>query len=265
MNKPTISIALIVKDEAHNLDGFFETIAPIADELVVAYSPSADGTLQKLEEWKAQAPYPVVIEEHAEKPFHYGRARNATIDLATKDYVFMLDADERIPEDTAKRLKGFLADKKPDVVVMQREDDVTPHLVDPQTRIVRKAAGIKYAVDVAGQLHEHLETKEPAVWFDGIFQHKQGKGHWIYDHDRFFILLAKEVSRAENTRGLFRELVRGCAGFFYKFRKEYFRKKTYLDGRAGFKYAMLRGLHSFLFHLFVGLKPRIKPHDKSNH
>jgi glycosyltransferase involved in cell wall biosynthesis len=264
MKSPSISFALIVKDDAENIDGFFETIAPLADELVVAYSPSADATLSKLEAWKGKVAYPVIIEEHSEKPFHYGSARNSLIDLASKEYVFMLDTDERLTKDTCDRLKGFLADKHPDVVSMQREDEITPHLIDPQTRIIRKSSGIRYATDKAGRLHEHLElTGEPA-WFDGLLLHKQGKNHWIYRHDRFFILLAKEVDRAENTKGLFREVLRAFAGFFYKFRKEYFRKKTYLDGKAGFKYSFIRGLHSFLFHLFVGLKPRVESHDKNN-
>lgn len=265
MERVSITFALIVKDEMHNLDGYFETISPIADELVVAYSPSSDETFAKLEEWKSKVPFPVIIQEHTEKPFHYGAARNSLINLATKDYVFMLDADERLTSDTQTRLKQFLQEKSPNAVVMQREDDVTPHLVDPQTRIVKKNSGVMYATGIGGRLHEHLELKEPAQWFDGPILHKQGKNHWIYQHDRFFILLAKEVDRAQNTRGLFRELIRAILGFFYKFRKEYFRKKTYLDGRAGFKYAFLRGLHSFLFHFFVGLKPRVHEHDKGNH
>ena len=265
MTKPTISFALIIKNEADNIDGFFETIAPLADELVVAYSASTDGTLEKLENWKAKVLYPVIIYTHTETPFHYGRARNETIRRATKDFVFMLDTDERLTEDTVARLGDFLGEKNPEAVIMQREDDVTPHLIDPQTRIIRNHAGIEYATDVGGQLHEHLVLSAPPTPFDGLILHKQGNNHWIYRHDRFFTLLAKEVDRAENTRGLFREFFRGLAGFFYKFRKEYFRKKTYLDGKAGFKYSFLRGFHSFLFHFFVGLKPRVRAHDKSNH
>ncbi|MBI5469854.1 glycosyltransferase [Candidatus Kaiserbacteria bacterium] len=257
MKLPSISIALIAKNEAHNLDGFFESIAPIADELVVAFTPSTDDTLKKLEEWKKKVPYPVVIFEYADKPFHFGKSRNETIKRATKDFVFMLDADERPSADMCARIKTFLAERNPHAVIMQREDDMTPHLVDPQTRIIRNHEGLQYAIDTEGQLHEHLDLPAPAVWFDGVILHKQGESHWIHDHDRFFILLAREVARAENTRGLAREFLRAFASFFYKFRKEYFRKKTYLDGKKGLKYSFLRGLHSFLFHIFVGLKPRV--------
>ncbi|OGG72662.1 hypothetical protein A3A38_00290 [Candidatus Kaiserbacteria bacterium RIFCSPLOWO2_01_FULL_53_17] len=265
MKLPTITIALIARNEAHNLDAFFETIAPIADELVVSYTPSADDTLKKLEEWKAKVPYSVDIFEYADFPFHFGKSRNETIGRATKDYVFMLDADERLTPAFCARIKQFLAEKQPKAVSIQRQDDVTPHLVDPQTRIVKNHEHIFYATDVAGQLHEHLELPEPAVWFDEPFIHSQGKGHWVYDHDRLFILLAREVARAENTRGLFREILRAFASFFYKFRKEYIRKKTYKDGKIGFKYAFLRGLHAFLIHIFIGLKPRTKKNAARNH
>ena len=54
MALPTISIALIARNEAHNLDDFFASIAPIADELVVSYTPSTDDTFKKLEEWKTK-------------------------------------------------------------------------------------------------------------------------------------------------------------------------------------------------------------------
>ena len=264
MKLPSISIALIAKNEAHNLDAFFETIAPIADELVVSYTPSADDTFKKLQEWKAKVSYPVDIFEYEDFPFHFGKSRNETIRHSTKDYVLMLDADERLSPGFAARVKQFLAEKEPLAVAMQRQDTVTPHLIDPQTRIIKNHQNIFYAVDVAGQLHEHLELTEPSVWFDEVLIHDQGKGHWIYDHDRFFILLAREVARGQNTRGLFREILRAFASFFYKFRKEYVRKQTYKDGRIGFKYSFLRGLHSFLVHFFVGLKPRVYPDAKHN-
>src|SRR3989344_4399446 len=83
MKLPTITIALIARNEAHNLDAFFETIAPIADELVVSYTPSADDTLKKLEEWKAKVPYSVDIFEYADFPFHFGKSRNETIGRAS--------------------------------------------------------------------------------------------------------------------------------------------------------------------------------------
>lgn len=265
MAAPTITIALIARNEAHNIDAFFETIAPIADELVVSYTPSADDTLSKLHEWKAKVSYPVDIFEYEDKPFHFGKSRNETIRRAHMDYVFMLDADERIPKGFAEKIKTFLAEKKPLAVSMQRSDTVTPHLIDPQTRIIKNHTGLFYAVDKAGRLHEHIELKEPAVWFEEPFLHDQGMTHWNYDHDRFFILLAREVARDENTRGLFREILRAFASFFYKFRKEYVRKQTYKDGMAGFKYAFLRGLHAFLAHIFVGLKPRVHKHAESDH
>lgn len=258
MVRPTITIALIARNEAHNLDAFFDTIAPIADELVVSVSPSNDDTLKKLAEWKNKAPYPVIFFEYADMPFHFGKSRNETIKRATMDYIFMLDADERIPEPFARKIKTFLAEKQPLAVEIQRQDDVTPHLVDPQTRIIKNHQGLFYATDVAGQLHEHIPLPEKVVWFDEPFVHSQGKGHWVYDHDRLFILLAREVARTPNTRGFFRELLRAFASFYYKFRKEYIRKQTYKDGKIGFKYAFLRGLHAFLIHFFVGLKPRVK-------
>ncbi len=257
MKLPTVTVAMIAKNEAHNLDAFFASIAPIADELVVAYSRSTDDTQERLEAWKAKAPYPVVMFEYNETPFHYGKARNSTLERSTCDFIFVLDADERIPAETAARLKPFLAEKNPHAVVMQRQDDQVPHLVDPQTRIVRNH-GPRYATAAFDQLHEQLVLTTPPVPFDGLILHMQGANHWLNKHNRFFIELMRELDRKENTRGLIREIIRAYIAFFYKFKKEYFRKKAYLDGVKGLKYSFLRALHSFLVHFFVGLKPRVR-------
>ncbi len=265
MKLPTITIALIAKNEAHNIDGFFETIALIADELVIALSPSTDDTAAKIEEWKSKVPYSVIVVDYNDPPFHFGKARNETLDRATKDFVFMIDADERLTPGFTSRIKEFLAEKNPLAVSMQRQDDVTPHLIDPQTRIIRNHEGLRYVVGHGGQWHEHIELQQKATWFDEVMIHMQGQQHWNNDHDRFFRMLSREVAREPNTRGLPREILRAMASFFYKFRKEYIRKATYKDGKAGFKYSFMRGFHVFLFHIFVGLKTREKNHVDGNH
>jgi len=207
----------------------------------------------------------VITFRHSELPFHFGRARNETIKRATKDYVFLLDADERLTPGFASKIKKFLAEKDPLAVVFQRQDDITPHLIDHQTRIYKNDGHMPYSTASANPLHEVLMLREPAIWFDEIIVHHQGKSHWINDHDRFFFYLMREVGRKENTAGFFREFMRANLGFLYTFRKEYFRKQTYKDGRNGFNYSFLRAFSAYLEHFFIGLKPRVKPHDKDNH
>lgn len=65
-----------------------------------------------------------------------------------------------------------------------------------------------------------------------------------------------EIDRTQKVGGFVKHLIRGILGFFYKFRKIYFRKKAYKSGYIGFRYACMKGFYVFLLHVFVGLKPK---------
>jgi (heptosyl)LPS beta-1,4-glucosyltransferase len=251
---PTISVAMIIKNEAANLDAFFVAIQGLADEIIVGYSPSTDGTMEKIHTWQ-QKGLRVHIVDCFEKPFHWGRARNQTLEAAEGDYVFVLDADERPDAYTKEHLREVLAEHRPYALELQREDDLVPHYIDMQKRIFRNHSGIRYASDFDGQMDEQPILMHGVERFSGKILHLQGDRHWLKGTSRFAVL-AQDVARRANTKGFFRECVRGILAFLYKFRQIYFRKNARYDGWNGFRFAFMRSWFALLLHIKVGLKPR---------
>ncbi len=89
---------MIVKNEAANLAKILNDIHKIVDELVVVDTGSNDGTVEIARSYGA-------IIGHFEWCDNFSAARNASIELATTDYLLWLDADDRIEAPDQKKLE----------------------------------------------------------------------------------------------------------------------------------------------------------------
>jgi len=85
--KPTVSVILITKNEAVNIRDCLLSVA-WADEIIVVDSGSTDGTPHLAEEMGAQ------VYSHDWPGF--GPQKNRALDYASKEWVFSIDADERV-------------------------------------------------------------------------------------------------------------------------------------------------------------------------
>src|SRR3972149_6358735 len=82
-----ISVVIITKNEEKQIHGCLESVT-WADELVVLDSLSADRTVEICREY---------TDKVFQQPFvSFPRQRNAAKDLASGDWVFFVDADERV-------------------------------------------------------------------------------------------------------------------------------------------------------------------------
>jgi glycosyltransferase involved in cell wall biosynthesis len=89
---PTLSLAMIVKNEAEHLEKCLSTARPHVDEIVVVDTGSTDGT-------QAIAQRYADVFEEIEWPDSFSVARNHSFDLASGDYIMWLDGDEHIADD----------------------------------------------------------------------------------------------------------------------------------------------------------------------
>ncbi len=87
----TLSLCMIVKNEAEGLEKCLSTARPHVDEIVVVDTGSTDGTLDIARR------YADVIDE-IEWPDSFAEARNHSLDLATGDFIVVLDGDEFLPD-----------------------------------------------------------------------------------------------------------------------------------------------------------------------
>ncbi len=94
---------MIVRDEADMLPGFLAACAGLWDQLCVVDTGSRDATVSLLEAAGA-----TVVPRPWDHDF--AAARNASLDLATGDWILFLDADERPTPAAAAEIRALLAD-----------------------------------------------------------------------------------------------------------------------------------------------------------
>lgn len=99
--KPRISLCMIVRDEAETLPHCLDSVSGLVDEIVVVDTGSADHT-------------PAVAAGYGARitripwPGSFAAARNTALDLATGDWILVLDADERIDPADRPRLRTLV-------------------------------------------------------------------------------------------------------------------------------------------------------------
>jgi hypothetical protein len=99
----TLSIAMIVRDEARTLPRCLASLEGLGAELVVVDTGSADDT-------PGLAARAGAIVAHVPWTGDFAEARNAALERATGDWVLVLDADESLPPETHAALPATLAD-----------------------------------------------------------------------------------------------------------------------------------------------------------
>jgi tetratricopeptide (TPR) repeat protein len=96
--KGTIALCMIVKDEEAVLGRALESVRGAVDEIVIVDTGSQDRTIEIAREHGAR-----VIERPWDDDF--AAARNAGIDVATTEWILVLDADEALDPADAPRLR----------------------------------------------------------------------------------------------------------------------------------------------------------------
>ncbi len=100
MAVPSLSVVIIAKNEAHNIVDCVKS-ALFSDEVIVLDSGSSDATVALAREAGAnliQTDWP-----------GFGRQKNRALAAAKSDWVFSLDADERITPELASEIRAALA------------------------------------------------------------------------------------------------------------------------------------------------------------
>ena len=85
----TISIAMIVKDECHHLAECLDSLQGIADEICIVDTGSTDDTMEVARRYGANVSFFIWCDD-------FSAARNESLRLCTGDWIFIIDADERL-------------------------------------------------------------------------------------------------------------------------------------------------------------------------
>lgn len=96
-----LSVVLAVYNEEENLSDCLSSVKDLADEIVIVDGGSSDKTIEIARQ------YGVKIKITTNKPiFHVNK--QMAIDMATKDWVLQLDADERVTPELRKEIRSVV-------------------------------------------------------------------------------------------------------------------------------------------------------------
>ena len=104
-----LSLSMIVRDEAGQIEDCLKSAQGFVDEMVVVDTGSKDNTVALAEAAGARV-------EQIEWPGDFAPARNQALAMVQGDWVLVLDADERLKPEAWTPLRALMA--QPDVLVI---------------------------------------------------------------------------------------------------------------------------------------------------
>lgn len=109
MQRPTLALCMIVKNEAHNLSQLLQSVKGCFDEIHITDTGSTDNTLRFIERINQQVKdghpvwqgIPEIKVHHFEWVNDFAKARNFSFSHAKTDYIFWMDADDVLSDSKA--------------------------------------------------------------------------------------------------------------------------------------------------------------------
>lgn len=144
----TISLCMIVKNEAKNLSKCLESVQDCVDEIIIVDTGSTDNTKEIARTFGAK-----IFDFKWDNDF--SKARNFSIEKANGDYILILDADEYIEK---KIDFSYVLSEKKDVYFVKVKSyfDDTSSLINPSIRLFKNNIGLMYK----RKIHEHLNVED---------------------------------------------------------------------------------------------------------
>jgi glycosyltransferase involved in cell wall biosynthesis len=241
-----LSVVLATFNEEANLPGCLDSVNGLADEIVIVDGSSKDKTVQIAKKYGAK----VVVTQNLPN-FHINKQK--AIELATKDWILQLDADEKVSPELAQEIKSEIRNPKAETngFWMPRKNYFLGRFLvkggqypDYTLRLYRRGKGWLPQVHV----HEQAVVEGRVEYLRHALLHYPYKdfGSYLAKWDRYNELLASQI----------REKVKDCS-FFVKsayavgyliikpahwFLTTYIRHKGFMDLWPGFVFSFFSAL-----------------------
>lgn len=248
LNLPRLSVIIITRNEAANIADCLDSVA-FADERIVVDGGSEDDTVQIANSKGAR------VLSHPWQGF--GVQKNFALAQATGDWVFSIDADERVGPALAAAIEKAMNDRQYDGFEMPRRSIFCGRAMrfsgwypDRVLRLFRRGRG-NFTDDIVhervvcdgkvGRLSEPLTHRAVLKLEDALVR-----------LDRYSTASA-EMKLAAGRRVSF---MTGIGHGLFAFFKAYVLRAGFLDGREGFLLAVLIAEHSYYGYMKAWLRSR---------
>lgn len=243
-----ISGVIIAFNEEHYISKCLESLQGVVDEIVVIDSFSTDQTVKICEAHGARVIQRAFV--------GFTDQKNFANDQAQYDYILSLDADEALSDE----LKASILKVKPTLSAEGYSFNILNHYCGQWIHHSNWYPGTKIRLYNRHQarwysptnLHETIKLNTPT----SVVKLNGDLLHWAYDsysehhqkNDRYTTLAA--VNHVKN-KGKKIPVFKIIVNPFWKFFKNYFIKKGFLDGFQGFVICSMAGYSTFLKYIKI--------------
>ena len=242
----TVSVVLATFNEEENLSACLDSIKGLADEIVIVDGGSDDRTVEIAKKYGAKV-------KVTDNPpiFHINKQK--AIDMATKDWVLQLDADERVTPELKKEIESR---------IMNHESGINGFWVprmnwflgrflmkggqypDYTLRLYKRGKGRLPQKSV----HEQAEVDGKVDYLKNALLHHPYKNFSVYleKWDRYTDLIAREINRELKNKSIMIKFLNMALYIFIKptywFLNTYIRHKGFYDLWPGFVFCLFSSL-----------------------
>lgn len=166
----SISLCMIVRDEAAVLARCLDSVRDAVDEIVIVDTGSVDDTK------KIAAQYTDLIFDFAWEE-DFSLARNVSFSKAGMDYCMWMDADDVLPAEEKRKLLAWKerTENMPDIVMMKYaaafDEQGRAVFVYERERLMKRSAGFLWE----GRVHEAIAPRGVVIHLDICLEHRSQK------------------------------------------------------------------------------------------
>lgn len=239
----SLSVVLATFNEAQNIVSCLESVASIADEIIIVDGASTDKTLELAARFN-----PTIIKTSNKPMFHINKQK--AIQAANKDWILQLDADEVVDAELATAIKNLLSkdDSQINAYWLKRKNYFLGGFLtkggqypDKVIRLFRKGFGALPQKDV----HEQIEINGAVTEIPGHLLHYNAPtfSRYIVNANRYTSLTAQKLFEKKVQLNFFNTTYYLAYKPLITFCRLFFRHRGYKDGFRGFVFALFSGLH----------------------
>ncbi|MCD8504559.1 MAG: glycosyltransferase family 2 protein [Burkholderiaceae bacterium] len=253
---PTLALVMIVKNEADNLVGCLRSCEGVADEIIVVDGGSTDNTVDIARELGAK----VIAKPNWEG---FGLQRRFAQSHVTSDWVFWIDADERLTPELKSSIKAAVSQNDPNSIYsVARLSWVFGKFIRHSgwypDRVLRlhPTALTQYT---NAPVHERLDTPQNArvqpLAGDLLHYTYRDLQHYLVKSAQYADLWAQQRSARGKRGSLLQGFMHGIGCFL----RMYILRAGFLDGRQGLLLALLSAHSTFAKYADLWVRQQPKP------